>query len=295
MLMNPLDMHGPQFLVFYIVIGIITLLFIRHRMAQQESDWRMPKLNLTDPYEIAFLRGGENEALRVAALSLIDRGLLEVSGDNFKTKNQTSINSVRRPIEKAILKKYMIAGHGYKMFNDTNLKAACFEYRGSLERNQLIASENVYQTRRPLLFLGLLILGGLAGAKIFVAIQRGRHNILFLVILAVVFLFYLFKSYKKERTGLGDRVLTDLKSLFKGLKDRGNSIKAGGETNEAALLAAVFGVASLSSVSFPYINKLFPKAKTNSSCSTNYSCGSSGGSSCGGGGCGSSCGGCGGD
>lgn len=295
MLMNPLDMHGPEFLVFYVVVGALTLLFVRSRIKQQESQWNVPKLNLTDPYEIALLRGGENEALRVAALSLIDRGLLEVSGETIKTKNNAAIDNARRSIEKAILRKFSSAAEAHEMYKDDTLKAACIEYRTSLGQHRLLANDSVYEARRPMLWLGLLILGGLAGAKLFVALQRGRHNIIFLIILAGGFLVYLFKVYNKERTGLGDRVLTDLRTLFKGLKDRGSSIKPGGETNEAALLAAVFGVAALSAASFPYIEKLFPKAsKNNNSCST-YSCGSSCGSSCGGSCGGGGCGGCGGD
>ncbi len=294
MLMNPLDMPGPQFLVFYVLMGVITLFFIRHRIAQQESAWPMPKLNLTDPYEIAFLRGGINEALRIAALSLIDRGLLEVSDNNLKTKNKAALDSTRRPIEKSILRKFSTSGHAQDMYTDQKLwNAAQYEYQSTLEQNKLIASDVIYASRRPMFIVGLFVIGATAVAKISFAVLRGHYNVMFLIILAVVFLVFLFKIYKKERTVLGDRVLADLRTLFKGLEDRGDRIKSGGETNEAALLAAIFGVAALSTTNFPYIQKLFPKAKATSSCSTT-SCGSSCGSSCGGGGGGSGCGGCGG-
>ena len=294
MLMNPLDMHGPAFLVFYSVVGAITLIFIKARYEHQESQSSVPKLNLTDPYEIALLRGGENEALRIAALSLIDRGLLEVSENTLKTKNEAAIDHARRPIEKAILRKFTSSAEAHKMYSDDTLKAACIEYRESLVQLKLIATLPVFEARRPMFWFGFLILGGLAGAKLFVALERGRTNILFLLILAVVALYYLIKAYNKERTGLGDRVLMDLRALFRGLNDRGFLIKSGGETNEAALLAAVFGVSALSAGNFPYIQKLFPNAKNTSSCSGS-SCSSSCGSSCGGGGCGGGCGGCGGD
>ena len=102
MLTNPLDMYGPEFLVFYFVVGALTLLFVRYRIRQQESQLNVPRLNLTDPYEIALLRGGENEAFRIAALSLIDRGLLEVSGETIKTKSKATLDNARRSIEKAI-------------------------------------------------------------------------------------------------------------------------------------------------------------------------------------------------
>ncbi|HXH76474.1 MAG TPA: TIGR04222 domain-containing membrane protein [Bacteriovoracaceae bacterium] len=291
MLVNPFNLSGPQFLIFYFVAGGLTLLCVRFRFQQQESKWPMPKLNLTDPYEIAFLRGGENEALRIAVLSLIDRGLLVISDDNIKTKNKLAIDHVRRPIEKAILRKFASAGKVHELYGGENIKVACTEYRTSLARHRLIANSSVYEARRPMLWLGLLILGGLAGAKLFLALQRGRHNVTVLIILASFALWYLFKFYNVERTGLGDHVLSDLRNLFKGLNDRGSSIKSGGETNEAALLAAVFGVMSLSTKNFPFIKNIFPKASNSSTTGCGSSCGSSCGGSCGSGGCG----GCGGD
>ncbi len=73
--MNPFDFYGPEFLVFYfvfsaVVIGTLVLLRWRDRLPAAA------KPTLDDPYLVAFLRGGEVEALRVVTLSLIDRGLL---------------------------------------------------------------------------------------------------------------------------------------------------------------------------------------------------------------------------
>jgi hypothetical protein len=39
-----------------------------------------PAVNLSDPYLIAYLRGGKNEVLRIATVTLIDRGYLTVLG-----------------------------------------------------------------------------------------------------------------------------------------------------------------------------------------------------------------------
>ncbi len=159
-----------------------------------------------------------------------------------------------------------------------------------------MANDSVYAARRRIVTFGLVVLLGLAGAKLFVAFQRGRFNVLFLIILAAVFSIYLIIVYNKERTCLGDRVLSDLSTLFKDLKKRGKQIKQGGETNEVALLAAVFGLAALSSREFPHVKKLFLQSFKNSDSSFSFYAGGSGsscGSSCGGGGCGGGCGGCG--
>jgi hypothetical protein len=74
--------------------------------------------------------------------------------------------------------------------------------------------------------------------------------------------------------------------MFARLRSRADSLRQGGATNEAALLAAVFGVGELSPTRFPAVEALTPKPKKSdggSSCSS--SC-----SSCGGG-CGGGCGG----
>lgn len=94
----------------------------------------------------------------------------------------------------------------------------------------------------------------------------------FLVILTGLFVLYALINYTRPRTYLGDQVLKDLRGLLTRLKDHAYLLKAGGETNEVALLVAVFGVGALSTDTFPFVRKIFP----------NY------GSSCGGG-----CGGCG--
>ena len=53
-----------------LIIGGVMLL----RRFDEDRDTAKPPID--DPYFVAFLRGGETETLRVAALSLIDRGLL---------------------------------------------------------------------------------------------------------------------------------------------------------------------------------------------------------------------------
>jgi hypothetical protein len=162
----------------------------------------------------------------------------------------------------------------------------------------LVADEKIKSDRLPLFYLGLAVLLGLAGIKILVAFSRGHSNVTFLILLAGLSTYLLFQIIGRERTALGDRVLADLKSLFQGLQARGSSLKAGGDTNEAALLAALFGIAALPAEGFSYTKTLFPKASANDSASScASSCGASScGSSSGGGGCGGGgCGGCGGD
>src|SRR5688572_6470436 len=104
--MNPFDLPGPQFLAFYAALGlvVVVLVSILRRMAESGP---VPKVDVSDPYLIAYLRGGENEALRVATVSLVDRGLLIAEDENLRAKKNVSLDGVRRPIEKALLRKFM--------------------------------------------------------------------------------------------------------------------------------------------------------------------------------------------
>jgi uncharacterized protein (TIGR04222 family) len=291
-MINPLNFTGPEFLVFYLVVTTITFLIVKLRIDKHEMPRVMPKIVLEDPYEIAMLREGEDEALNIAAFSLIDRGLISLFGSQLQTKNKESIEHARRDIEKAILKKYLTPGKIADIQGDPNLHLACFAYRLSLQDHKLVPTPMDYALRRKWTLLSGILVGGLGAAKLLVALSRGYTNVEFLLVIMGVFFYLLYKVYQNEKTALGERIIQDLKVLFHGLQYRNTWIKAGGKTNEAALLAAVFGIGALYAKNFPYLDKLFPKPPSSSGCSSsNCSSSSSCSSGCGGGGGG--CGGCG--
>ncbi len=72
------NMYGPHFLVLYGVVIASTLgvsWVILYR-CDKTGELRLPPIpSNPDPYHIALLRGGENEATRVLVFSLIQRGL----------------------------------------------------------------------------------------------------------------------------------------------------------------------------------------------------------------------------
>jgi hypothetical protein len=70
---NPLDLSGPEFLLFYLVMGAFLLIAVAvlRRFGEPDS---LLAVSLNDPYQIAYLRGGANEVLRLATVGLIDRG-----------------------------------------------------------------------------------------------------------------------------------------------------------------------------------------------------------------------------
>lgn len=290
--MNPFEWAGPAFLVFYAGLGAVVLLVVRRFIHRREAHLEIPRLNLTDPYEIAVLRGDENEAMRVAAISLVDRDLLKVSADKLVTKDGAD-KHVRRPIEKAMLVHFRTAKVAHQMYSSPGLKESCDDYRKALGGMNLIAGPAVFSYRLQVISSALVVALGTSWIKIAMAIERERP-FGFLVMLSLLLVVLLIRMLKKRRTALGDRVMEDLKTLFQQLKTRAHLLKRGGDTNEVALLVAIFGISALSS-GHDYAKLLFPKAANDNGGSGGSSCSTGCGSSCGGGGGGGGCGGCGGD
>ena len=318
--MNPLDLHGPEFLLFYLfLIAVTVIALIILRRASEGGD--APKMNLADPYLIAYLRGGKNEALRVAVVSLVDRGLLVAQGHTLTRAEHATTEAVRHPIEKCLLENFATSGEASTIFDDVRLEATCAPYREKLEKQGLLPDTSVVKARYVRLIWALLLLEGLGTAKILVALSRGRYNIGFLVVLMIAAIIVAALVSFPRLTARGAAMLEDLESLYAGLKDRAYTIRSGGATADAVMLAGVFGISALDNPEFAFTQTLFPRAMRSpatsswgsswgSSCSSSCgsscgsssdssggsSCGSGGsscGSSCGGGGCGGGCGGCG--
>jgi uncharacterized protein (TIGR04222 family) len=292
---NPLDLPGPQFLAFYafVALVILTILWLVRGAAEGGPAAR---IDTSDPFLIAHLRGGPDEAVRVAAVSLIDRGLLVIDEQERTLKAKPGASALR-PIEQALQRKFAEARPATDIFTDFDLRVACFSYEDTLTRLGLLAGDDTQRARNRRLGIAVAILVGLAGAKIYTALQRGRTNVWFLIILALVACVAVYGLSATRRTARGDALVTDLRRLFGRLRARAGLIRPGGGTADAALLAAVFGLGMLPAAGFGFVRRLYPRAPdtsgwSSSSCGSGSSCSSSCGSSCGGGG-GGGCGGCG--
>ena len=55
--MNPFDLSGPSFLVFYICVALIVVIALKLVIDGAEGG-APPALPLSDPYQIAWLRAG---------------------------------------------------------------------------------------------------------------------------------------------------------------------------------------------------------------------------------------------
>jgi uncharacterized protein (TIGR04222 family) len=270
-------------------VAVITLVLLYFRRAAEESG-PSPRIDHSDPYLLAYLRGGKNEALRVATVVLVDRGLLVVDEKNRTLAVPARFTSPSHLIERALMRHFTQAHLATTIFDNLELAAVCDRYERRLSEAGLLPDAERRAARRRLLLRALTILIGLSLLKIVVALSRGRTNIIFLLILTIAAVIFAVKLANPRRTTRGDAMLDDLRLLFGRLRDGGARVTKGGATADAALLAAVFGVGALPIPEFAFAHKLYPRASSQSAAG----CGSSCGSGCGGGGGGGGCGGCGG-
>lgn len=307
--MNPFDLRGPEFLLFYIFFSVvvIALLIILRRALESGA---APRVDLADPYLIAYLRGGRDEAIRVAMIALVDRGLLESNGTRLKRVKGKSPMLVRRLLEQLILEKFTEEAEAKEAFTYAPVVSAAEKYEDELQSTRLLPDGATKERRLFLLLVAILALAVVAWSKVYIALMRGRTNVAFLIILSVIVIIIAICVSRPRLTARGSAMLKDLRNLYGDLRARASTINPGGSTIEAAMLAAVFGAAVLPASNFAFTRNLFPQLQTStgtwtssssssscsgsscsSSSSSSCSSGSSCGSSCGGGGGG--CGGCG--
>ena len=292
--MNPFELPGPQFLAFYAMLGagVLFAVYVLKQRAEGGEPIRLPS---TDPYLIAYLRGGAIEAVRLGVAVLVDRQLLELEdGDRVVRRERVMPTHGSNDLERAILEQCETATRpGSLAANQRLPEIARRSYEPPLLRLRLLADSETRMRRFQEAGLAIVLLLVVAGVKVAIGVARNRA-VSFLVLFAIGFSALTLFTIRGRRTVLGDRVLGDLTMLFDALRERADELRPNIATGELALLMAVFGAGAVPVGAFPFVRVFRPATTNTSSCGTGTGCGSSsgssscggGGSSCGGGGCG---------
>ncbi len=307
------NMHGPEFLTFFalavMVVYVISAIVLR--ILNPARRLAPPSItNDPNPYEIAYLRGGENEVLRLLVLELIQRGYLRTEDARIVAAtagpDPRHLEDLPKIVYEHLAGSQMNAKEMFESDLPGIVKRACEPFEENFSSESLILNDQALRLRWRVGIPAAIAIAALSGYKLCVALSRGRTNIEFLVIMtavALVLLAVVCAAALPRLTSRGKEYLADLRVAFNQLKPTSHYTTATAMDPHLLLLAGIFGTAVLAGTAYAGYNDVFKRASTGtgygsgcgsscgSSCGSTSSC--SGGSSCGGGGCGGGCGGCG--
>ncbi|MFN7920578.1 MAG: TIGR04222 domain-containing membrane protein [Bryobacteraceae bacterium] len=288
--MNPLEFRGPEFLLFYGVLATAIIMAVWWLNRQLGSDLTPGEVDITDPYEIAYLRGGRNEVIRVAVVKLVQSKILRVvDSKTVVIDDPAGGRALSNPLEREIAKLFSSPMEPHKAFAQMQIRDQTNTYERRLVRKGLLLDDEMTSSRTRRAWVAALVLWGLAGAKILIGMSRNRPVSFLVGMLVISTCALLIVSFTRRRTVHGDNAVEGIRQVFAYQRE----MQPDAGVAQVALVAAVFGLAAIPLEAFPERKGLFPRANGDGS-SCGSSCGSSGCGSGGGGGCGGGgCGGCG--
>jgi uncharacterized protein (TIGR04222 family) len=313
--MNPLDMTGPEFLAFYVPYGLIVLAFAWMVRALTSLSTSPPEGTRWAPgsypregdaYAIALLRAGAPEAVRTLLSRLAGMKLIRVENKKVRT---ASLRNGERQLQPVELTAWQAVGSGAPV-NVTQAQALVDraarphfeEIRRELAEQGLVPGPERRSVLRAIQIVTWIAVVGLGLAKLGVALDRGRSNVGFLLVLMLVFWITIhFVLRPPLRTSAGSRYLKWLQESHRELVQKLQTDRHD-RPGDLALATGIYGLGGLATI--PVLaalnSQLHPRRTTDSTGgggdtgSSDSGSSSDGGSSCGGGGCGG-CGGGGGD
>lgn len=306
--MDPFEARGPEFLAFYAYTAI-ALWVVAHtvkRALRKPADEPANSIEL-DPYEIAYLDGGDNKLADTVLANLVHRGILKVgSVSNVVTRvgtlpadatelEKTIFEAAESPFDtgRAVRSRFATPVLTMRQY----VKVATKPIIAKLQSQGLILKGQQETLAKWLPFMIAMVAPlFLAVPKIVIGMGRGKP-VTFLIgmfVLSLLSALWLLPKYGAAmRSVRGDKLLDRLKEVNGTLLAAASS-GANLTSGDVSKAFALFGIAALASV--PAMADLHMLLRPSYGTTGNGSGGSScGGGSCGGGGCGGGgCGGCGG-
>jgi uncharacterized protein (TIGR04222 family) len=326
---NPLArMDGPFFLAFYALLTFLVIYFLRYKsgrlinMEEAAGDLQIPLQ--PDPFEIAYLKGGEKQVLLLAIYSLINRGYLNVLtndkktdvriGQKEKAPSLNALNDQEKLVFSSTTKKEMPITNFLNETFSEKFTACCEPHQKKLQTDDLLVSEEAEKKFKTLKIYCLWFMLLLSLYKYMAAVQHGHKNIFFLFLFTIIACI-LINNVQKVKFARRINYLDELKTAFQFTTDSNFDLQP---FYIKQLQIAIFGADVLKNSKQSYLSNYYiehfmnnrttfwrkpdledrnswitaPAALNSSSCSSGGCSGSSGcGSSCGGG-CGGGCGGC---
>lgn len=301
---NPIaDMRGPDFLLFYgtVIVLTLALCWAWMRLADRAGSSAPPKVPIRpDPYETAYLGGGEQELARTALFSLIQRGYLRVGEELIGQEREHPDTFHLTAMERTVFEWFSTARQPQEVFGGAGLAhviaSHCSDYDRRARESGLLATARAKLAAWNMAFVGGAVVAALGFYKLGIALSRGRTNVTFLLILGVTGLYMLARLPLSVRlTSRGRAYLQQLRQAFDGLRSRLATVSnpEQAEDSKLPLLVALFGLSVLTQTRYAPYFEMFRKAVParsgifgSGSCAVGGCGGGCGGGGCGGGGCG---------
>jgi uncharacterized protein (TIGR04222 family) len=304
--MNPLDLTGPEFLPLYLILAGMALVCGIGLRLLASMPWspltsfsslaRRAKVSeglQLDPYEVAYLAGGETLAVHAAIAVLVHTSYLSVDTTTRRLHRTKEPEADRHPLEEAVF-TFVGPDQGSTVKEiEGNVRRIVSQSSARPRALGLILSEDQAMLARLLTTAPLVLVLLLGVAKVFVGISRGKSTefLVFLCIGTAILAFLIFK-WKPLRTVRGTFALSKLKEKNTALSYTSRREPGRLAHDDLVLALGLFGMAVLASGPLQDLQRVIHPPPSAGSSWT--SCGSSCGSSCGGGCGGGGCGGCGG-
>lgn len=288
--MNPFDLPGPKFLLFYLVtlaIAILIATLLRRWLISSGEDFSVRRVTV-DPYEAAYLRGGAQQAINTAIAMLVQIKALKISKTTLSFSS--SHVAATHPVEQAILKTISSkAGQDIsKVRTSLSLKDEINRMAERLKMLGLVLSDERWRKVRKAPALVILIVFLFGIVKILIGVSRDRPiSFLFVLCMLTGIIALWFYSKRPDVTPLGKTVLKQLKEENAALEMTARTQPQRLAGGDVALALGLFGISGLAFADDSWADLRRALQPPSSSSSSGSSCSSSScGSSCGGGGCG---------
>ncbi len=215
------DWKGPDFLWFYAAAFVAALVWSLLRRARATEKFSLPEaveVELTDPYELAYLAGGAPRCTQVVVVRLIRAGAVEwkkakLLGESKLVatgKAEPDLNDIERTVYSSVL------GYGKKGMPLTSLPLLVGTRLSGIESKLaklgLRPTQSEEGGRGCFIALPLLILALFGVVKVIIGLSRDKpvaflFGFLIVTVLAMVFI----AAARKKLTPAGERMLENMR------------------------------------------------------------------------------------
>ena len=264
---NPIaDMSGNNFIFLYIIFIGLTLLLCKWQVRQADPTRHLQSQKIPeepDPYEIAYLRGGTEEVIKIVVLNLLQREYLQENESHLIEQHPEHPDPRHlSELEHRIFDwDFQRPGVVISQLLINTIQPLCAPYEARLQQQQLLYP-SVGRDKVIWAFIcGVCCILAVGGYKFLVAGVKGYPRG-FLLAAMIIGVFILYQGYKgiirsMQRSHAGNSYLTRMQETFAGLKDRSSAAPVPAVDTTSLLLMGLFGSSVLAGTAYGGYMPLF--------------------------------------